>query len=141
MIRRVKRGFLIVKYGDVRSRADVLVHHVVECRIEYRIASGKEGIALGASADIAGYALERFHGAAVKADIIACDKRRQHEQTVALSVQIPFLSRAEMIHQGMVVLLRDDADVGHARIGPCLLSIKSMQRYLPPKGTAATERE
>ena len=58
--------------------------------------------------------IERFDLAV--GSLSRCAERRQQVQTRALSRKVPCLAGAEVVHQGLVVILRDDADLVEAGV-------------------------
>ena len=80
------------------------------------MAAAQHQVFLVRTADVLHDGVERVDVAAVYARIVLGGERREHEQTVALAVQIPLLAGAEMVHQGMIVLLRDETDVPDAGV-------------------------
>ena len=67
--------------------------------------------------------LQEAHGGAQRLQLAAIARvvirrvRRQELEAALFQVQVPLLAGADMVHQGLVVVLRDDADMTDAGIG------------------------
>lgn len=101
----------IVEDGDVRAGLHVLLHHVVKRGVEDRGGAGDQRIALGGAAHIAQVGADGVEHAGIAAGVAAGDVGRQDEQAVALAVEVPGLAAFQVVHQGVVVALRDQAHV------------------------------
>ena len=116
LILRIEACLLVVHYGNVRTGSDMLREHVRKCGVIDGMAACEHDVALGAAANVAEHGAQRIDGAAVNARVVPGDERGQDEKAVPLAVQIPFLSGLEVIHQRVVILLRNDPHVGDARV-------------------------
>ena len=116
LILGVKVRVLVIHDRDVCPRTHMPVKHLMEGGVKDRVAAAQNDVLLRAAPHIPKAGAECVHRAAVQPCAVLREKGRQDEQTLALSVQIPFLACAEMIHERMVVLLRDESDACHSRM-------------------------
>ena len=112
----IARRNLAIHQRHVRAGANVLLNHRLKRRVHDVIAAGQNHVFLLRTAQIVEIAAQRLDHAGVFAAVIAGQKWRKDKQTVVARVQIPFLAGAEMIHQRMIVPLRDHANIAHAGI-------------------------
>ena len=116
LVVRVMYADFIIHEGYVSPGAYVLGYHIVEGGIEYGVAAGDYYVLLGAAPYVAHHGMVCVYGTPVYAGIVSGHEGRQYEQAVPLPVQLPFLAGAQMIHQRVVVLLGNYANVGNARV-------------------------
>ncbi|MPN10422.1 hypothetical protein SDC9_157717 [bioreactor metagenome] len=107
---------VVVEHRDVRAGFDVFGDHLVKRHVKDRVAAGQNHVLLRIAAHVAEAGANRVHTAAVEAGVFLSHERRQHKQALAFSMQVPFLAGAEVVHQRMIVLLRNQADTGDARV-------------------------
>ena len=112
----VAGGHVVIHNGNIRAGADVLLDHGVEGGVKHRMAPRQDHIPLGAAADIPQHRAQGVQGALVDARVIMGHEGGQDKEPVMLAVELPFLAGAQVVHQGVVILLGDDAHVGQARI-------------------------
>ncbi len=103
-----------VEHRDVRAGLDVLGDHFGEVRVEQDVTVGQKHVFLARAAQIARVGAQGVEHARVDAHIVPREEGRQDEQSVVFEVQIPFLSGAEVIHQGMIIFLGNHPDVADA---------------------------
>ena len=102
--------------GNIRRAFDMLAEHFLIIDIDDDVAVGHDDVFLARAAQVAEVGAQRVEHALVNAGIIPREERRQNKQAVVLAVQVPFLAAAEMIHEGMIIPLRNHADVARAGI-------------------------
>ena len=105
-----------VEQGDVRVGLLMLTDHGLKVHVEDHVAVGEQGKALLGAAQIIEVGAQRVQNAEVFAAGLLRDEGGQEEQAVVAGVQIPLLAGAEVVHQGAIVALHDDAHVAHAGI-------------------------
>ena len=116
LLAAVKAMLHAVHYGDLRARFDVLTDHIIIGGIINGMAACHNNVLLARTAHIAEHGADGVDSASVHAGIILGNERRKDEKAVTLSVQIPFLAAAEMIHERMIISLCNQADIRNPRI-------------------------
>ncbi|MPN16505.1 hypothetical protein SDC9_163849 [bioreactor metagenome] len=110
-------GFrLVIEHGDVRARLHMPRDHLVKRHIKDGMAAGEDDILLRAATHIPQAGADSVHAPAIEPRVSLGHERRQQEEAFTLSVQVPFLAGAEMIHQRMIVFLRNEANAGDAGV-------------------------
>ena len=104
-----------VNAGDVRAALLVGVNYRAHIHIRNDVAVRHYNVLGVAFADKLGSARKRLKSAAVNAGALSA-VRRKNMQTARLARQIPFRAHAEVVHQRIVILLCDNADLCNARI-------------------------
>ena len=99
-----------VHEGDVRAGVDVLLDGLGEVRVVDGVAVGHHDVLLGGQAQEVAVGVERVQKARVHAHVLARQERRENGEAL-LAVEVPLAAGADVVHQGLVVLLGDDADV------------------------------
>ena len=94
----------------------MLGEHIVIRGVEHRVAGREDDVLLPRAAQEARVGAQCVDIAGIFAHVFAREERGQDAQAVVAGVQIPLLAAAQVIHQRVVVLLHDHADVAHAGI-------------------------
>ena len=94
----------------------MLANHVVKVAVVDDVGAGQHDPFLLGAGQIGAVGAQGVQRAGVNADVLTGQEGRKHLQTVVLTVQVPFLAGADMVHQGVVVLLHDNADVLHSAV-------------------------
>ena len=102
--------------GDVRAAVLMIRHKLRDIRVVDDVGVAQHQIFLLGAGEIVGVGAQRIQHTRVHANILARQERRQHLEAVILPVQIPLLAGADVIHQGVIILLHDDADVLDAAV-------------------------
>lgn len=101
-------------HGDIRSACHMVCYHGTEVYIAYHIAIGESNI-IGIYIRYAVvYALERFKARIVERIYIvgiSRDIRRKNFHAAASACQIPVLAASDMVHERLVIIMGDDADI------------------------------
>ena len=87
-----------------------------EVEIAHDVRRHEHDLRLRNGAHIGDDRVERLRRAGIVA-VRVHTERRQQMQTPAAARQVPRLAAAEMVEQGLIVPLHDDADAVHARVG------------------------
>ena len=99
------------------AAAHMLFHQRDEIDVGAQIAEHQHDVLLGNVADVLAHGVESFHRAGVVALVVLGQtERRQDAQAAGLAVEIPGLAAADVVEQGLIIALHDDADVADAGI-------------------------
>ena len=108
---------VLVSDGDVRFLFGVEVEHILEIEIVDRVGVGDDDIL------VAGFPQEVEVAVQGVEPVVpaGCDRRRgvvrrQEVQTFTFAGKVPGFAGTDVVHQGLIVLFRDDADFGDARV-------------------------
>ena len=113
--------------GDVRARGGVGLDDLFQIDGAQHAAVGQNDIFLrGDFQEIHG-GIQRLELAPVAA-VVAHGKRRQEFQAALTELEVPLLPGADVVHEGLIIVLRDDADMAdggirHVRQGEIDLTI------------------
>ena len=101
---------LAVEQGDVRAGGDVIVNGLGEVRVVDRVAVGHNDVLLGGQAQEVAVGVDGVDQAGIHAHVLTGQVRRQDVEA-NLAMQVPLAAGADVVHQGLIVLLGDHADV------------------------------
>ena len=102
---------------DLRAGLRMLVHGGGEVDVCAYAAEQERDMLLRNVTHIGGDGVERLDGAGVVAAVIFRQaERRQHTQPAVAAAHVPVLAAADMVEQGLVVALHDDADVAYTGV-------------------------
>ena len=106
-------GVIRADGGDVRAGLHVLIHDVGEVHARGEAAAHEGDVVLLDVLDVAAHVLERVDYALVLA---GAGEGGQELEAAALAGHIPLLAGADMVEEGGIVALHDDAHVAHAGV-------------------------
>ena len=102
--------------GDVGPGVQVLLEHVGHGQVQGQIAPAHDDIVLADVVQVVRHPGQGVHGAAVVPAPAGIAEGGQDAQAAVLAAQVPVLAGAQVVQEGLIVLVDDDAHVGDAGI-------------------------
>ena len=105
--------------GDVRAGVDMAAEHVLQGRVDDRVAVGQHHVVLADALQVVHHAAQGIHAAAelaVAAVLLIIGEGRQQRQTAEVAAQVPAFAAAQVVQQRLALAVHDDAHVRDAGV-------------------------
>ena len=117
-------------HGHIGPGVDVLLEHLGHRQVHRHVAPGQNHILLADVFQIVGHAGQGVHVAPVLAAPLRIAEGGQDAQAAVAAGQLPILTGAHVVQQGLIALMYNDAHVGNA--GVDIVGEHEVHQAVPP---------